>query len=153
MLVFVIYRVKNSSIQTNYGVLTSKSSHKKKTKYWTCPVFTVTVLFGSDNIQRGVRMSFLAFQWIFEVWFFFFFAHSKPDIGGALVEHAEDTAGGPPGLELLQHLQGDATTIVEKERKLSEMILQLQLFREQLLTHQDHSNKVSPILVLFYWVR
>lgn len=45
-------------------------------------------------------------------------------------------------MELLQHLQGDATTIVEKERKLSEMILQLQLFREQLLTQQDHSNKV-----------
>jgi len=44
-------------------------------------------------------------------------------------------------MELLQHLQGDTTTIVEKERKLSEMILQLQLFREQLLTQQD-PNKV-----------
>lgn len=67
--------------------------------------------------------------------------NSKPDIG-TLTEHSEDLVGGPPGMELLQHLQGDATTIVEKERKLSEMILHLQLFREQLLTQQDHSNKV-----------
>lgn len=54
-------------------------------------------------------------------------------------------------MELLQHLQGDATTIVEKERKLSEMILQLQLFREQLLTQQDHSNKVIFLSHLFQW--
>jgi len=71
----------------------------------------------------------------------FLFVNSKSDIGN-LTEYSEDSAGGPPGLELLQHLQGDATTIVEKERKLSEMILQLQLFREQLLTQQDHSTKV-----------
>lgn len=62
----------------------------------------------------------------------------------ATVDHSDDAMEtGPPGLELLQHFQGDATTIVEKERKLSEMILQLQLFREQLLTQQDQSNKVS----------
>ncbi|XP_050434007.1 transcription factor Sox-6 [Adelges cooleyi] len=67
--------------------------------------------------------------------------NSKTD-SAALADHgAEDTAAGPPGLELLQHLQGDATTIVEKERKLSEMILQLQLFREQLLTQQEQPNK------------
>lgn len=69
-----------------------------------------------------------------------------------MTEHGEDPVGGPPGLELLQHLQGDSTTIVEKERKLSEMILQLQLFREQLLTQQDHPNKVNLkyIIILVY---
>ncbi|XP_050547128.1 probable serine/threonine-protein kinase DDB_G0272254 [Daktulosphaira vitifoliae] len=68
--------------------------------------------------------------------------HSKSD-----PDHGEDVAG-QPGLDLLQHLQGDTSTIVEKERKLSEMILQLQLFREQLLTQQDHPNKVNT--KLFY---
>uniref|UniRef100_A0A2H8TH18 Transcription factor SOX-6 n=1 Tax=Melanaphis sacchari TaxID=742174 RepID=A0A2H8TH18_9HEMI len=66
----------------------------------------------------------------------------KPDIG-TLTEHGEDPSGAPPGMELLQHLQGDTTTIVEKERKLSEMILQLQLFREQLLTQQDPPTKFN----------
>jgi len=50
-------------------------------------------------------------------------------------------------MDILQNLQGDTTTIVEKERKLSEMILQLQLFREQLLNQQDHPNKVRFYLV------
>jgi hypothetical protein len=73
----------------------------------------------------------------------FNFVNSKPDMGvdmdcGEVV---------PSGLELLQQLQDDScTTIAEKERKLSEMILQLQLFREQLqgqlLTQQHHPNKV-----------
>lgn len=75
--------------------------------------------------------------------------NSNPDFG-TLAEHSEDLVGGSSGLELLQHLQGDAcTTIVEKERKLSEMILHLQLFREQLLTQQDHSNKV--IFFIMIW--
>lgn len=38
---------------------------------------------------------------------------------------------------------------MEKERRLSEMILQLQMFREQLLTQQQQQqqeqNRVSPI--------
>lgn len=60
----------------------------------------------------------------------------------------------PTGMELLQHLQDDAcTTIAEKERRLSEMILQLQLFREQLqgqlLTQQHHPNKVIDLYTLF----
>jgi len=54
-------------------------------------------------------------------------------------------------MEILQNLQGDATTIVEKERKLSEMILQLQMFREQLLNQQDHPNKVRFYIVFTYY--
>lgn len=62
--------------------------------------------------------------------------------------------GAPSGLELLQQLQDDScTTIAEKERKLSEMILQLQLFREQLqgqlLTQQHHPNKVIDLHAIF----
>lgn len=76
------------------------------------------------------------------IFFLFLFFNSKPDIGN-LMEHGEDPSVGPPGMEMLMDLQGDTTTIVEKERKLSEMILQLQLFREQLLTQQDHPNKVK----------
>jgi len=76
----------------------------------------------------------------------FFFSRKSE----TLTEHGEDPSGGPPGMELLQHLQGDTTTIVEKERKLSEMILQLQLFREQLLTQQDHPNKVRFYMYIVF---
>lgn len=36
------------------------------------------------------------------------------------------------------HLSGQ--TLLERERRLSEMILQLQLVREQLLAQQDHAK-------------
>jgi len=74
------------------------------------------------------------------------FFNSKSD---TLTEHGEDPSGGLPGMDILQNLQGDTTTIVEKERKLSEMILQLQLFREQLLNQQDHPNKVRFYILVF----
>lgn len=51
---------------------------------------------------------------------------------------------------LQQALSGD--NIQEKERRLSEMILQLQLVREQLLSQQQHHSteqKVSVVLVIF----
>lgn len=50
---------------------------------------------------------------------------------------------------LQQALSGD--NIQEKERRLSEMILQLQLVREQLLSQQQHHSteqKVSVSLIL-----
>lgn len=75
--------------------------------------------------------------------------NSKPDMG--VLEDCYE--GAPTGMELLQHLQDDAcTTIAEKERRLSEMILQLQMFREQLqgqlLTQQHHPNKVIDLCVV-----
>lgn len=41
----------------------------------------------------------------------------------------------------LQSLTGD--NFLEKERRLSEMILQLQMVREQLLSQQEQQSKVS----------
>lgn len=62
---------------------------------------------------------------------------------------------------LHQALSGD--NILEKERRLSEMILQLQMVREQLLSqqqqqhHQVHpqetNNKVSRFLIKHLFVR
>lgn len=43
----------------------------------------------------------------------------------------------------LQALAGES--VLEKERQLSEMILQLQMVREQLLAQQEHA-KVSVLL-------
>lgn len=46
----------------------------------------------------------------------------------------------------LQALAGES--VLEKERQLSEMILQLQMVREQLLAQQEHA-KVSNLFLFF----
>lgn len=46
----------------------------------------------------------------------------------------------------LEALTGE--TILEKERRLSEMILQLQMVRDQLLSQQEQQAKVSPLYCL-----
>ncbi|KPJ14785.1 hypothetical protein RR48_05879 [Papilio machaon] len=46
----------------------------------------------------------------------------------------------------LQALAGDS--VLEKERQLSEMILQLQMVREQLLAQQEHAKNVATSLRL-----
>ncbi|XP_039294826.1 box A-binding factor-like [Nilaparvata lugens] len=49
---------------------------------------------------------------------------------------------GEASLLHLQALAAGGESFLEKERRLSEMILQLQLFREQLLTEQEQHNKI-----------
>lgn len=46
---------------------------------------------------------------------------------------------------LQQALSGES--FLEKERKVSEMILQLQMVREQLVSQQEQHNKVSLIFI------
>ena len=53
------------------------------------------------------------------------------------------------GVVLQQALSGES--FLEQERRLSEMILHLQKFREQLVSKQDQQNKVKIIMILFYF--
>ena len=62
------------------------------------------------------------------------------DFGLRLVIRS-DSELDPHGAALQQALGGE--TFVDKERRLSEMILQLQMVRDQLLVQQDHQNKVG----------
>jgi hypothetical protein len=58
---------------------------------------------------------------------------------GSSVFHSEAEVDGAA----LQHVLG-GETFVEKERRLSEMILQLQMVRDQLLVQQEQQSKVGP---------
>lgn len=51
---------------------------------------------------------------------------------------------------LQQALSGD--NILEKERRLSEMILQLQMVREQLLSQQQQQHQQEPNKVRHFFV-
>lgn len=51
------------------------------------------------------------------------------------------------GAVLQQALSGES--FLEQERRLSEMILHLQKFREQLVSKQDQHNKVSETLITY----